>query len=332
MRTYYSFVPSQEHHFPDHPERPGRLDLLNMASIPGIEALPFSAAGTQDVTRVHTAGMLEQLQTACQQGPGIIDYAPTYVTVESYQSALLAAGASLAVTRAVLKNNGGNGFAIVRPPGHHAEPDQPMGFCLLNNAAIAAQDALQTGLERVLVVDYDAHHGNGTQKAFLNTPCAGYFSTHQENIYPGSGRLDDAPHARGRIANFPLPAYSGDQCFALLFEQSLIPLVKAFKPGMLIVSAGFDAHWTDPLTSLGLSTSGYYTISKKLVDLAQEVCDGKIVFVLEGGYDPGNVANGVKAVFAALTGSQPPVVNDLSKHAEPDISGRVKAFNAWHAL
>jgi len=332
MNSLYSFVPSSEHQFPDHPERPGRLEMLDLGPIPGIEALPFAVANAEEIGRAHTAQMLEQLQAACLEGPGIIDSAPTYVTTQSYQSALLAAGATLAVTRAVIRGDAANGFAIVRPPGHHAEPERAMGFCLLNNAAIATLDALENGVERVLVVDYDAHHGNGTQQALLKNPRASYFSTHQENIYPGSGRLEDAPQARGRIANFPLPAYSGDECFSLLFEQGLIALVRAFNPELLIVSAGFDAHWTDPLTSLGLSTPGYYALSKKLVDLAQEICSGKIVFVLEGGYDPQNVNNGVQAVFAALTGNKPAQINDLSKYAEPDISSRLQAFRAWHRL
>lgn len=129
-----------------------------------------------------------------------------------------------------------------------------------------------------------------------------------------------------RIANFPLPAYSGDTCFTLLFDQALTPLLRSFRPGLIIVSAGFDAYWTDPLTSLGLSTSGYHSISKKLVDLAQEICGGKIVFVLEGGYDSQNVSNGVRAVFGAMTGIEPPPVNDLSRLPEPDISGRVDVF------
>jgi len=332
MQSVYSFAPASEHHFPDHPERPGRLELLDLDSIPLIEALPFCAATLDEVGRVHTAEMLTQLAAVCRQEPGIIDSAPTYVTAGSYQAALLAAGASLAVTRAVLSGAARNGFAIVRPPGHHAEPGRAMGFCLLNNTAIASLDALARGLERVMVVDYDAHHGNGIEKAFWNNSCAAYFSTHQENIYPGSGSLTAAPHARGRIANFPLPAYSGDACFALIFEQALTPLLKSFRPELLIVSAGFDAHWTDPLTSLGLSTSGCYAISKKLVELAAELCGGKIVFVLEGGYDPQNVSNGVRAVFGALTGIEPPPVPDLSKFPEPDISQRMDAFRKWHGL
>jgi len=332
MSTLYTYFPAPHHHFPDHPERPARLDLINLASIPGIESTSFTAASLQDVSRVHTLGMLKELEIDCTQGPGLIDPAPSYVTPHSYQAALQAAGASLAVTRAVLQNNQSNAFAIVRPPGHHAEPQTSMGFCLLNNAAIAALDALEHGVERVFVIDYDAHHGNGTQKAFWDNPHAGYFSTHQENIYPGSGGLKDAPHARGRIANFPLPAYSGDKCFSQIFEQNLAPLLRAFQPGLLIISAGFDAHHTDPLTSLGLSTGGFYSISQKLVDLAWELCNGKIVFILEGGYDPTNVANGVRAVFAALAGTQAPQVPDRSKRPEPDISARMKAFQEWHAL
>jgi len=332
MQTIYSFAPGVDHQIPDHPENPERLKLLDLNSIPGLEAVPFSAASLAEVGRVHTASMLEQLAADCRKGAGIIDSAPTYVTEESFQAALDAAGACLAVTRQVLKGAARNAFALVRPPGHHAEPGRSMGFCLLNNVAIAGLDALAGGVERVMVVDYDAHHGNGTEKAFWSNPRAGYFSTHQENFYPGSGWLEDASHARGRIANFPLPAYSGDACFELIFEKALAPFLRSFQPGLILVSVGFDAHWNDPLTSLGLSTSGYYVFSKSLVELAGELCGGRIVFVLEGGYDPQNVANGVRAVFGALTGIEPPVVWDPSRFPEPDISKRVQAFRQWHGL
>jgi acetoin utilization deacetylase AcuC-like enzyme len=332
MQTVYSYAPASNHQFSNHPENPERLDLLDMESIPDVIALSFAPATLADAGRVHSAGMLEKLAADCREGAGVIDGAPTYVTMGSFQAALDAAGACMAVTRAVLKGEAKNGFAIVRPPGHHAEPERAMGFCLLNNAAIASFDALASGVERVMVVDYDAHHGNGTEKAFWNNPSAGYFSTHQENIYPGSGWMEDAPHAKGRIANFPLPAYSGDACFNLIFEEALAPLLKLFNPGLILVSAGFDAHWTDPLTSLGLSTNGYYAISKKLVEAAGEICGGKIVFILEGGYDPQNVANGVRAVFRALTGAKPMAVNDPSRFPEPDISMRVQAFRNRHGL
>jgi acetoin utilization deacetylase AcuC-like enzyme len=332
MPTVYTFLPSPEHVFPDHPERPERFERLDLAAIPGIEPVPFAAATGDEVGRVHTREMIAQLEADCQSGPGLVDFAPTYVTVKSFEAALLAAGATLAATRAVVQGQAQNAFAVVRPPGHHAEPDRPMGFCLFNNVAIAAQAALVSGIERVLVVDYDAHHGNGTERAFWNDPRAGYFSTHEEGIYPGTGFLQGAPHAKGRIADFPLPAYSGDTDFAQIFDLALAPLVKAFAPGLILVSAGFDAHWSDPLTTLGLSTAGYYAISKKLVDLAGEVCGGKIVFVLEGGYDPRNVAYGIRAVFAALTDNPPPQAQDPSPHPEPEIGDRIEAFRRWHGL
>jgi acetoin utilization deacetylase AcuC-like enzyme len=332
MTTIYTFIPALAHQFPDHPESPARLDLLDFVAFPGLQQLPASAAKLDEIGRVHTPGMIRQLEEACALGPGIIDYAPTFVTVKSFDAALSAAGAALAATRAVLSGQAQNAFAIVRPPGHHAEPARAMGFCLFNNIAIAAQDALARGLERVLVVDYDVHHGNGTEKACWDDARAGYFSTHQENIYPGSGGLQDAPHARGRIADFPLPSRTGDDDFVQIFEQALTPLVKTFRPQLLLVSAGFDAHWSDPLASLGLSTNGFYRLSQRLVGLAAEHCSGKIVFVLEGGYEPQNVKNGVGAVFAALTGAEPPAAQDQSPYPEPDIQPRIEAFKKWHGL
>ena len=331
MITVYTFVPSLDHHFPDHPESPVRLELLDFSAIPGIEQIPASLATLDEIGLVHTPGMIQQLERVCAaQAPGIIDYAPTFVTAKSFDNALQAAGATLAVTRAVLGGEAHNAFAIVRPPGHHAEPDRAMGFCLFNNIAIAARDALARGTERVMVVDYDAHHGNGTEKAFWNEPRAAYFSTHQKDIYPGSGNIWDAPHAKGRIADFPLPSHTGDKDFAQIFEQALTPLVKTFRPQLLLVSAGFDSHWNDPITALGLSTSGFYSISKQLVALAAEFCSGKIVFVLEGGYEPHNVRNGIGAVFAALRGAEPPGVDDKSPYPEPDIQSRIESFKKWH--
>jgi acetoin utilization deacetylase AcuC-like enzyme len=332
MNTAYTFVPAPEHIFTDHPERPARLERLDLSTIPDISHLSFAAAKVEEVGQVHTTEMIEQLEAACAEGPGLVDFAPTFVTVKSFESALLAAGATLAATRAVAKGEAKNAFAIVRPPGHHAEPERPMGFCLFNNVAIAAKDILSDGVKRVLVVDYDAHHGNGTERAFWDDPRAAYFSTHQEGIYPGTGFLQGAPHAKGRIADFPLPTYSGDKDFSQIFDLSLAPLIKNFAPGLILVSAGFDAHWSDPLTSLGLSTAGYYDISRKLVEMANEVCGGKIVFVLEGGYDPRNVAYGAQAVFAALTGYPPVQAQDPSPHREPDISDRLDAFQKWHEL
>ena len=334
MSTVFTFVPSREHEYPNHPERPGRLDILEpLLPSFGAAEIKASRAKEEDVTLVHPARMIQSLQEACMEGPGVIDYAPTYVTQTSYEDALLAVGGVLTCARTVMNGDADNAFAIVRPPGHHAEPDRAMGFCLFSNIAIAAQDLLAKGMKRVMVIDYDAHHGNGTQAAFLHEERLGFISTHQWGIYPGTGWIDDAPHAKQRIVNVPLPAHAGDKTFVRIANEVFEPMVRAFKPEMILVSAGFDSHWNDPITSLGLSTRGFYDVSKKLVDIAGEYCHGKIVFVLEGGYDPHNVANGVGAVFDALTSR--PLGNeagDASPYKEPDFESGLNEICKKHDL
>ncbi len=214
-KTVYTFIPSQGHQYPDHPERPGRLDELKplfarLSNAEQIEALP---ATVDEVTRVHRPLLVKAVEEVCKEGPAIVDYAPTYVTQTSYQDALLAAGGAIACTRAVLNDDAKNAFAIVRPPGHHAEPDSVMGFCIFNNIAIAAREALAGGMERVMVIDFDAHHGNGTQAACMDDDRFGFISTHQRGIYPGTGWIEDAPHARRRLVNVPLDAFAGDEVF-----------------------------------------------------------------------------------------------------------------------
>ena len=334
MTTIYTFVPSSGHEFPDHPERPGRLQMVEplLPSL-GAERVEAVRAMEEDVALVHPPRMIETIKQDCMEGPGIIDYAPTFVTQTSYEDAMLAVGGVLTCARAVMKGDAQNAFAIARPPGHHAEPDRAMGFCIFSNIAIAAKDLLEKGMERVMVIDYDAHHGNGTQACLLNEDRAGFISTHQWGIYPGTGWLDDAPHAKNRLVNVPLPAHAGDETFARIADEVFKPMVKSFKPQMLLVSAGFDAHWNDPITSLGLSTRGFYEVSKKLVGLADEFCGGKIVFVLEGGYDPENVANGVVSVFDALTGR--PLGNeagDRSPYKEPDFESRLNEIKKRHGI
>ncbi|MFN3492667.1 MAG: histone deacetylase, partial [Anaerolineales bacterium] len=301
MTTIYTFVPSSAHQFTNHPERPGRLEVLEpLLDSFGAERIEPVHAKEEEIARVHETKMIQSIAKICKQGNRIIDHAPTYVTETSYEDALLAAGGVLTCTRAVVSGDAKNAFAIVRPPGHHAEPDRAMGFCLFNNIAIASQDALSSGIKKVMVIDFDAHHGNGTQAAFRNDERTGFISTHQWGIYPGTGWVTDLPNAKKRIVNVPLNAYAGDKTFSRICDEIFNPVVQAFQPQLLFISAGFDAHWGDPLTSLGLSTQGFYEMSRTLVGMAEEVCDGKIVFVLEGGYDPHNVANGVGAVFRAL--------------------------------
>jgi acetoin utilization deacetylase AcuC-like enzyme len=335
MTTAIVLVPSPAHAYPDHPEEPGRLALLGdwqaKPCAGSLKQLDTAPAAIEEIAAVHTRRMLAELEAACEQGPGIVDFAPTYVTPTSFTDALNAAGGTLACTRAVLCGDADNAFALVRPPGHHATPDAPMGFCLFNNIAIAARAALASGMERVLIVDFDAHHGNGTEAAFWNEARAAYFSTHQEGIYPGSGRIGEAPHARGRIVNLPLPARTGDKDFALISGQVLAPLAERFRPQMIFVSAGFDAHWDEPITALGLSSAGFFALAQRLVELANQYCKGKIVFALEGGYNPQNVAAGVEACLCALTGTEFDR-RDPSPYREPEIGARLAQVREWHGF
>jgi len=333
--TAYTFVPAYQHKFPDHPESPARLAELNslfarLSDVARIDALPVTV---EQVARAHHPQLIKAVAEVCKQGPGIVDHAPTYVTQTSYLDALLAAGGTIACAQAVLNGDAKNAFALVRPPGHHAEPDHVMGFCIFNNIAIAAREALSSGMDRVMVIDFDAHHGNGTQAACIDDERFGFISTHQQGIYPGTGWIEDAPHARGRLVNVPLDAFAGDEVFNRVADDIFQPIVEKFRPQMLFVSAGFDSHWNDPLTSLGLSTWGFFNISKKLVDLAEEYCGGKIVFVLEGGYDPINVANGSAAVFDALTNSTlSGEVNDPCPRREPDHEPRIAQIRRLHGI
>jgi len=336
MHTAYTLVHSANHVYPHHSERPARFDIL-LPRLKNYNAklLDVKPASRDEVSLVHHPKLVSALEKVCREdAPGIIDYAPTYVTRSSFDDALLAVGGVITCTRAVINGEADNAYAIVRPPGHHAEPDQAMGFCLFNNVAIGARVAITEGMDRVMVIDYDVHHGNGTQAAFLNDNHLAFLSTHQEGIYPGTGWLEDAPHARGRIVNVPLPAFAGDQAFEQIAERIFKPYVESFKPQMIFISVGFDAHWNDApdvTGSLGLSTAGYFMLAQKVVALADEYCHGKIVFVLEGGYEPRNVANGSGGVFDAL--SRNPLSNDPhdpSPHKEPDCESRIEEVRKLH--
>lgn len=335
MKTIFTFVPSFGHDFPDHPENPRRLDEFPslFARLSDAEQIDATPATVDEVARIHHPKLIQAVEEVCKQGGGIVDYAPTYVTKTSYADALLAAGGAIACTRAVLNGDTKNAFSIARPPGHHAEPDRVMGFCIFNNIAIAAREALSNGLERVMVIDFDVHHGNGTQAACLDDERFGFISTHQWGIYPRTGWLEDAPHARGRLVNVPLEAGAGDGVFARVEDEIIRPVVEKFRPQMLFVSAGFDAHWSDPLASLGVSTHGFFDISQKLVQLAEEHCSGRVVFVLEGGYDPHNVANGAAAVFDALTNSKlsQELVDPFPKR-ETDHESRIAQVRKIHGI
>ncbi|HSJ89449.1 MAG TPA: histone deacetylase [Anaerolineales bacterium] len=334
MNTLYTFVPSPGHVYPEHPERPERLDILQprLKSFHA-EWIETKPATQEQIAYVHRPKLVSALEAVCrEQAPAIIDYAPTYVTASSFDDALLAAGGVITCVDAVVRGAAKNAFAIVRPPGHHAEPDRAMGFCIFNNIAIGARYAVEQGLRRVMVIDYDAHHGNGTQAAFFHEQRLAFLSTHQWGIYPGTGWINDAPQAKQRIVNVPLPAYAGDQAYEQVADRIFRPFVKSFQPQLILISVGFDAHWSDPITTLGLSTAGYLMLAKKVTALAEEFCDGKIVFVLEGGYDPTNVANGAETVFIAATGTGQSEANDPNPNPEPDCESRIEEVRQWHGF
>ena len=312
-----------------HPERPARVaktaEKLKQQTELQIEWVTPAQATDEVILRAHSPEHIARLRI-----PHDFDGdTPYYEGIENYARASVdAALLALKFARA-----GEVSFSLMRPPGHHATRDQAMGFCFLNNVAIAALEAKATGAKRVAVFDFDVHHGNGTQVVCMDDDRFGFISTHQWGIYPGTGWINDAPHAKGRLVNVPLHEFAGDGTFARVADEIFKPIVESFRPQMLLISAGFDAHWNDPITSLGLSTRGYYEISKKLVALANEHCGGKIVFVLEGGYDPHNVANGAMAVFDALTHS--PLrkdAGDPSPYPDSDHESRIHDILKWHGI
>jgi acetoin utilization deacetylase AcuC-like enzyme len=345
QRVVVTEVPSPGHISGDHPENLQRFDLFKAfheyplsQNLEWLEPLP----ATQDeITRVHSLELLQYLEAACRKIPArreaIIDPAPTYLTSASGKAARLAAGGALAVSRAVIQGPATRGFALVRPPGHHATRETSMGFCLLNNLAIAVADALSTGggksFGRVAIVDFDAHHGNGTEEIFWDQERVGFFSLHQEGIYPGSGAIDEAPHARGRMVNLPLPAFTGDAGLAQITSRVIEPWLRQFAPEMLFVSAGFDGHWRDPLTNLGFSATGFYDMVRNLVRMADELCVGRVVCFLEGGYDPQALFSSTSAVLLALSGSTAaPDRIGSSPYTEPDIQSHLDHLHALHSL
>jgi acetoin utilization deacetylase AcuC-like enzyme len=273
------------------------------------------------ITTVHPPSYLSSLEQAASRGPGFLDHGDTYVTPASYQAALEAVGGAISVVDAVIEDQAGSGFALVRPPGHHTSATRPSGFCLLNNIAIAARYAQSLGYPRVMIFDFDVHHGNGTQDLFEQDPSILYISTHQYGIYPGTGSIHEtgSGEGSGSVVNIPLPARAGDQAFETITNQLIEPIAKRFQPDILLISAGFDAHWNDPLASLQLSTTGYNHLGTSMLLLAEELCKGKIVYFLEGGYDPDDLWDNVLAILYSLA-KEPLPVDRLGSAPFPEVS------------
>ncbi|GAB4509035.1 MAG: histone deacetylase [Anaerolineae bacterium] len=330
-----------EHDFPHHPEHAGRIQAVwqlmqDSGLTKRLKALDPLRATDEQIMLVHTPNYLELFTSLSRyDGPVRFD-ADTYALPESEEVARLSAGGVLAAVDAVLTGDADNGLAAVRPPGHHAIPERAMGFCLLSNIAIAARHAQQVhGVNRVLIMDYDVHHGNGTQDIFYEDDSVLFISTHQHPFYPGTGTLNQMGKGNGRgyTVNIPLTGGHGDESYRRLFTEIIWPVAQRFQPELILVSAGFDAHWIDPLASMRLSLTGYAHITRELIRMAQELCSGKIVFVMEGGYDLTALAHGMRNIAHALLGDDE--VSDplgLLKKPEPDIAPLIAQLRALHNL
>jgi acetoin utilization deacetylase AcuC-like enzyme len=289
-----------------HPERPARIEAIEarLARTPLWETLPHRTpepATDEVLTSVHTRAYVERVRDLAASGGGMLD-PDTAVGPASDGIARLAAGGALGAVDAVLAGDAPIAMALVRPPGHHARPGRGMGFCLFNNVALAARHALERrGMERVFILDWDVHHGNGTQEAFYHDPRVVFCSLHQENWYPGTGALTETGEGPGEGAcvNIPLPAGIGDGGYEYLWEEVVLPLMRAVAPGLVLISAGFDAHHADPLGAMLLTAAGFGRLAAMVREAAGDV---PIAAVLEGGYDLDGLSFSVAATLAGLTG------------------------------
>ncbi len=290
---------------PGHPERIDRLRAvlaaLDAADIPGLFREEAPRASFEQLAAVHTRAHVDALLALeVPEGEHAALDADTVLSSGSVEAALRAAGAVIRAVDLVVEGSADAAFAAVRPPGHHAEPDRAMGFCLFNSIAVAAQHARQHhGLARVAVADFDVHHGNGTQAAFWNDPALFFASSHQSPLYPGSGDR----HERGasnNVANAPLAPGSGSSEFRAAWSRDLLPAIDAFAPDLLLISAGFDAHASDPLAQMRLQADDYAWLTRELVALADRHCGGRVVSTLEGGYDLAALAECTVAHVEAL--------------------------------
>jgi acetoin utilization deacetylase AcuC-like enzyme len=309
-----------------HPECAERLlRIMEMLECTGIldhvEAIPARPATADELERVHTTRLISQVRHIAESGGGYLD-PDTYVTSGSYDAAITAAGGTLRAVEAVLVGETANAFALVRPPGHHATRSHGMGFCLFNNVAVAVRHALATNrTQRVFIADFDVHHGNGTQDIFADDPSVFYFSVHQYPHYPGTGhwRETGSGPGEGTVLNVPLPPGVGDNGYAQVVAELVRPVAERFRPDMFVVSAGYDAHWSDPLAHMNLSLAGYARLQSELVHLAHELCSGRVALALEGGYQLDVLTQGVLNAFYSLLGHET-VIDRLGPSPLPERS------------
>ncbi|MGC9358873.1 MAG: histone deacetylase family protein [Anaerolineae bacterium] len=321
-----------------HPESPARLrailDRLERSGlVEQVQRLPVVPADDEDILRVHGVTLLQRLNRLTEVGGGRLD-PDTSVGRGSYVAARMAAGAALCGARDVWRGDIQRVFALTRPPGHHAERERAMGFCLLNNVAIAVHWLLANGAHRIAIVDLDAHHGNGTAAAFADDARVLYVSIHQYPWYPSTGDWPQMGRGAGEGTelNVPLPAESGDASLLLAMDEIVRPAMRKFAPEMILVSMGYDGHWADPLTWLLYSLRGLYLAVARLVDLSEELCRGRMALVLEGGYDLEALGHGVAGTLSALQGKDYPDPLGPATEPEPSIEALVARIASRHPL
>jgi acetoin utilization deacetylase AcuC-like enzyme len=332
---YFQHRASHEHHpgalVAEHPDTVGRLEAIEAAMARadwlGWQRRDAPAATDRELGLVHSARQIQQVRDMAAAGGGVID-ADTVVGEASYRAALHAAGGACEMARALMSGATQLGFCGVRPPGHHAEPDRSMGFCLFNNVAIAAALAIsELGAKRVLILDWDVHHGNGTAEAFRRRSDVLYVSIHQERIYPGTGSLSDmgSGPGEGYTINLPVPAGSDEVVWLSLLEHIVIPVAEAYEPDLVLVSAGFDAHRADPLGGCRLEAGSFAQMARQLRDFA-DARDAPIGGVLEGGYEPEALGECVLETLAALSDQVP------ARSAAPEmlLTSRAAAYVGHH--
>jgi acetoin utilization deacetylase AcuC-like enzyme len=315
---------------PGHPERPARLQAilseLERLHRPGTEITKPRPATRQHIERVHDPRYIDRLDSL--RGRSAQLDADTAVSPQSVDAAYLAAGAAIDAVTAIVKQPSTTAFAFVRPPGHHAERDRAMGFCLFNNIAIAAAHAIaELGCQRVLIVDWDVHHGNGTQHTFEDRNDVLFFRSHQWPLYPGTGALHEIGHGIGEgfTINAPLPAGFDDAAYIDLYRRLLTPIADQYKPDLVLVSAGFDAHRDDPLANMRMTETGFAALCSIVRDIADRHANGRLGLMLEGGYNLAALSSSVAGCLAALAADREsptpevPPPNDRARQVTDDI-------------